>query len=437
MRCHWVLIVALATILAACGTEPSPTPDLVATQIAVEEAAHATMTARAPTATDTPTHTPTPTHTSTPTRTPSPTASPTATQTPTRTTTPSPTPTPTIPPVVLLQGWRTYTHFGGLFSVAYPGGWTLSGEGTNTVTLDVPNYALFSIGVFLAECAIGESEDPAEVQRCLALLMADETSRSDKFLLVGTDLWDDGMYPGYSVEWTTYDTIREVTSYNVRVFLPVPSRSDRMVVAYYFRAATKTITVREREQLHEVVGSFRLTGSDVPVITATPSITPTPTNTPVPTATPVTVNIGDWIEAKGWRMRIVSAALRKPYNVECFEPCIAVVSEVILKEPVRSSVGGAVNLLVTNNYGQIDPCTSAEWYWRGEYGLGEKPNKAPVGESSWLLDLCQPGWNYTVGLRATPWKEGPVYLLVGEPSNDKGAADGAKGMRIRLNISVN
>ena len=59
-RCLVLALVALT--LVACGAEPTPTPDLVATQIAVEKAAHATMTAAAPTVTDSPT----PTHTSTP-----------------------------------------------------------------------------------------------------------------------------------------------------------------------------------------------------------------------------------------------------------------------------------------------------------------------------------------------------------------------------------
>jgi hypothetical protein len=74
------LLVVLA--LAACGSPPTPTPDLVATQVAVEEAAQATLTAKAPTATleptdtSTPTPTLTPTETSTPTTTPLPTALP-------------------------------------------------------------------------------------------------------------------------------------------------------------------------------------------------------------------------------------------------------------------------------------------------------------------------------------------------------------------------
>jgi hypothetical protein len=86
-------------LLAACGGEPTPTPDAVATQIAVEKAAHATMTAEAPTVTKTslPTHTPTATATPTSTHTPTvtDTSTPTATDTSTPTQTPIPTNTPT------------------------------------------------------------------------------------------------------------------------------------------------------------------------------------------------------------------------------------------------------------------------------------------------------------------------------------------------------
>lgn len=133
----WFVLVLASCLLVACGggASPTPTPDLVATQIAVEEAAHATMTARAPTAThtatpsSTPTDTPgpsdtplptdtappedtatpaptagpaspTPTHSATPTRTP--TFTPTPTWTPTFTPTPTRTPTPTPTPACVL-----------------------------------------------------------------------------------------------------------------------------------------------------------------------------------------------------------------------------------------------------------------------------------------------------------------------------------------------
>jgi hypothetical protein len=91
---HYMVLVLALCLLGACGGEPTPTPDLVATQIAVEKAAHGTMTAEAPTPTDTPTCTATPTPTNTATHTPTPT--PTATSTPTASPTLTPTATATL-----------------------------------------------------------------------------------------------------------------------------------------------------------------------------------------------------------------------------------------------------------------------------------------------------------------------------------------------------
>jgi WD40 repeat protein len=98
-RC-FVLALALCLLMTACGGPAAPTPDLVATQIVVEEAAHATMTAKAPTATSTPTPTDTLTPTATETTTLMPTSAPTRTNTPTATSTltASPTNTPTDTP---------------------------------------------------------------------------------------------------------------------------------------------------------------------------------------------------------------------------------------------------------------------------------------------------------------------------------------------------
>ena len=97
------LVLMLATIgVVACGAEPTPTPDLVATQVAVEMAAHATMTARAPTVTDTPAPTIMPTDTPPPTDTREPTDTPGPTKTPAPTDTPRPSPTPTPTPVLMV-----------------------------------------------------------------------------------------------------------------------------------------------------------------------------------------------------------------------------------------------------------------------------------------------------------------------------------------------
>ena len=80
---RWLMVALTSCLLINCGAHAEPTPDAVATQVAVEMAAHSTMTAQAPTATSTPL----------PTNTPSPTDTPTATKTPLPTNTPRPTPT--------------------------------------------------------------------------------------------------------------------------------------------------------------------------------------------------------------------------------------------------------------------------------------------------------------------------------------------------------
>lgn len=92
---RYIILVLLVVGLAACGAPPTATPDAVATQVAVLEAAAATLTAAAPTATDTPRPTPTDTPTATPTETPTTTPSPTETSTPTPTWTASATPSAT------------------------------------------------------------------------------------------------------------------------------------------------------------------------------------------------------------------------------------------------------------------------------------------------------------------------------------------------------
>ena len=106
------LVLMLATIgVVACGAEPTPTPDLVATQVVVEMAAHATMTARAPTVTDAPapTSTPTATETREPTVTPEPTNTPDPTETYTPTPTPTDTDTPTPEPTLTRTATPTRT----------------------------------------------------------------------------------------------------------------------------------------------------------------------------------------------------------------------------------------------------------------------------------------------------------------------------------------
>lgn len=101
-----ILVLWLTSIIlpaSACACQPTPTPDVVATQVAVQRAAAATLSAEAPTATSAPRDTAAPGPTSTLAPTQAPSASPLTTTTPsptsysllTDTSTPLPTATQT------------------------------------------------------------------------------------------------------------------------------------------------------------------------------------------------------------------------------------------------------------------------------------------------------------------------------------------------------
>lgn len=101
MNRYLTLLLGLCLLLVgACGSEPIPTPDAVATQVAVERAVAATLTAGAPTVTSTPA--PTSTSTSTPT----PSLTPTVTITPSPEPTATPTPLPVLDAEVSLPACR-------------------------------------------------------------------------------------------------------------------------------------------------------------------------------------------------------------------------------------------------------------------------------------------------------------------------------------------
>ena len=385
------LVLTLVILaLASCGGEPTAAPDLVATQIAVERAAAATLTAKVPTATDTPEATHTPTTTNTPEATDTPTVRPThtSTATPLPTNTRSPTVTATAIPVVVPRNWKRYQHFSGIFTVAHHPKWKLKDEGRVSVQFDVPNYSGFGIGVYETECGIGEDPDPVTAQRCLAMNKADDANSLDDFRLVSTDMWDDEVYQGYIVESIVKDYVYDTTSYRISVFIPIPLETERMIYASYFRVGTRSITGKERAQLRMAIRSFRMGASISPVITTTP------TATPLPTATPITRNVGDWLEAKGYSLRIEKAEIREPITyppeAACGEPCIAVVAEVIPKRWI-AFVTNMVTLRIANDYGQKDVCRrSSGELGREQHGLAGKPEWAPAGQPAWLLLLCQP-----------------------------------------------
>jgi len=251
------MALAIVAVLVACGGPASPTPDLVATQIAVEDAARATMTARVPTATDTPlpTATPTPspvptaTDTSTPTGTPTPRPTATSTRTPTATATPI--------PVVVPDGWQTYEHFSGRFTVAHPPKWTVDDEGKNSIQFSVPRYALFLAGVFRDECSLAMEQDSEKAKQCLASFEADLVNSLDTFRLVSVDEWDDGVHRGYVVESMTQDYVYDSWSYMVSVYIPLTDAPGDRITAHYLRVGTKTLTDAERETVRTVICSFR------------------------------------------------------------------------------------------------------------------------------------------------------------------------------------
>jgi hypothetical protein len=102
MAKRFVVLAFLFCLLLGCGPEPTVTPDLVATKVAVDRAAAATLTAGAPpspaVATEVPTVAPPPAPTATPT------TAPTVAPQPSNTPPPPPTsaPAPTTPPIA----WR-------------------------------------------------------------------------------------------------------------------------------------------------------------------------------------------------------------------------------------------------------------------------------------------------------------------------------------------
>jgi hypothetical protein len=112
---RWFALVFSLVVLVGCGGPPTPTPDLVATQVAVEKAAAATLTAEVPAEKHAPTATailavtfaPQPTDTPRPTDTPSPTSAPEPTSTPIPTSTPEPAQTPLpLGTVVSFADWQ-------------------------------------------------------------------------------------------------------------------------------------------------------------------------------------------------------------------------------------------------------------------------------------------------------------------------------------------
>jgi hypothetical protein len=146
------VLLCLAVLLAGCSRAPAPTPDLVATQVAVMEAAAATLTARAPAPTSaaSPTAPPAATATATaaPTQPPLPTAAPTATRRPA----PTATATQSPPPVGPSQGKYAVVgvYSGDILNVR-------AGPGADQPVVGTLPYYGQDVELFAGDQQVGES----------------------------------------------------------------------------------------------------------------------------------------------------------------------------------------------------------------------------------------------------------------------------------------
>ncbi len=133
---RYVILILLALVITACGGSPASTLDLVATQVGVDEAAHATMTAKAPTTTPKPTITSTPTPTSIPAKTTK------KRPIPSQSSTPPPRSTPTSEVKTRSQDGMTMVYIpAGDFTMGSP-----AGEGGDD---EVPQYKVFLDGFWI------------------------------------------------------------------------------------------------------------------------------------------------------------------------------------------------------------------------------------------------------------------------------------------------
>lgn len=264
---NFLIGLAAICILTGCGGDPTPTPDLVSTQVAVEKAAAATLTAEAPTATSTPAPTDVPT--STPEATHTPTVP--ATDTPTATPTPEPTSTPTPTPatVMIPERWKPYDHFSGTFSMAHPQDWRVMDEDANSVEFQVGGLAGIRLGVYPAECEIASGDDADQMQKCLATYVASVVSQLGEFKLVQTNSWDDGVHQGYSVEATLEGYSGDSHQYGIWGFMPIADDPSQMLGAIFQTSGLASVrppTTRERWQLERVLNTMRpesFSGADV------------------------------------------------------------------------------------------------------------------------------------------------------------------------------
>ena len=304
------LVLALVVLsLAACGAEPTPPPDLVGTQIAVEEAAHATMTALAPTVTNTPTATRTPTPTETSTATPSPTETHTPTNTPTSTatSTPSMTPTPTDTPTPTPIAWDELDSAEYGFTVEYP---------PTSVAMQIDRGWYWGISdVWMATVGVWDKADYPELwdesladhAEALGEVFLDNPSSAgpQDYVLVSTDQLDYSGMPAVLTRYQSDSQHDNAAVLNVRaptrswVVMSVSTASeydewtDRMLATLSFTAPP--------------------TPTPKPKVKATPKPTekPKPKPTKAPTPKPALAQVGEQFQVKHWLMTVTDVQWHK------------------------------------------------------------------------------------------------------------------------------
>lgn len=240
-RAMFLIIAALVLIisLAACGPGaiPAPTPDMAATEAAIEAKIRATLEAQA-------TATPIPTNTPAPTDTPAPT--------PTLLPTPTPLPTPVLP-----EGWNYYQVLDGSFSVAYPGDWEIEAEKPTALFLDVPGYAGFSIKFFDIPGFVAQSDE--ERLKELALMIADFRSRDD-WVVVERWVEEIGPYKCYILESYTkeYSFTLERDQYTPEIVIIAPVNGAHLGILFFRVDAGKTFPPGDLETLRAIIKTIRL-----------------------------------------------------------------------------------------------------------------------------------------------------------------------------------
>lgn len=265
-------------MLSGCAqASPTPTPDLVATQVAVMKAAEATLTASAPTPTLTQTVTPTPRPSATSTSTPGPTATATHTAKP-PTSTPTYTPTPI--PAVVPDDWVSYVSLDGAFTLYYPPSWNLKDESVGKVLFDVDEFTSAMVVIHEKIECLEEGLTPEVALQCLSALFSDVAHSEEiipHFRVLSKGTWDDSSHKGYWID-TSEESKQGYQARLLHMCGLAPPPSDSGVQVTFIRVGstpgvTPGIGDSEKQVLTHIFRSVRLGPRPAPRVSPTPTAT--------------------------------------------------------------------------------------------------------------------------------------------------------------------